>query len=140
MTGFLKYYDHDYDRHQPLKYRHGDEKAKSVVVYSSVVSLDDDSRRLVNRGAILCEITSGDGDGKYGPYLKTAADGRQTLARGSCVVASKGLDVTLGDRPIGGWFADCIFDKSELTTGGISTYGTSLTSLQTAFAQCEFED
>lgn len=136
----LKYYDREYERHQPLKYRTGAEVGKSVVVYSSVVSLDDDSRRLVNRGAVLCEITSGDGDGKYGPYSKTASDGRESLTAIQTVVASKGLDVTLGDRPLGGWYSMCVFDKSELTTYGISLYGTSLTSLQDAFPQCTFDD
>lgn len=140
MTGLLKYYDHSHQRHQPLKYRHGDEKAKSIVVASSCVSLDSDSRRLVNRGAVLCEITSGHNDGKYGPYLKTAADGRQTLTRNLAVVAMNGLDVTLGDRPVAGWFADCVFDKSEMTTGGISWHGTPLTSIRAALPQCTFDD
>jgi len=140
MTGLLKYYDHSYQRHQPLKYQHGDEKAHSKVIYSSVVTLDDDSRRLVARGEVLCEITSGSGSGKYGPYSKTAADGRQPLARNYAVVATKGVDVTLGDRPVGGWFADCVFDMSEMTFNGISTHGTSLTSLRTAFPQCIFDD
>ena len=140
MTGFLKYYDHDYQRHQPLKFQHGDEKAKSVVVYSSVVTLDDDNRRLVARGEVLSEITSGTGSGKYGPYLKTASDGRESLTKGKVIVATAGLDVTLGDRPLGGWFADCVFDLSEMTLNGVSDHGAGVTALETAFPQCVFDD
>jgi len=137
---WVKYNDYSWQRHQPLKFRAGDEKAKTVVLYSSVVSLDDDSRRLVNSGTVLCEITSGTGDGKYGPYSKTASDGRESLTAGLVVVAVEGADVTLGDKAIGGWFADCVFDKSELTTGGVSLHGDSLTSLKAALEQCTFDD
>jgi len=140
MAEGLKYYDRDYQRHQPLKYRYGDEKAKDAVVGSSVVSLDSDDRRLVHRGALLCEITSGHLEGKYGPYSKTASDGRQSLTRGKAVIATQGVELTLGvDTVIGGWFTDCIFDLSELTLHGVSESG-GLSDLQTAFPQCEFED
>ena len=141
MAEGLRYYDRDYQRHQPLKYRYGDEKAKDAVVGSSVVSLDSNDRRLVNRGALLCEITSGHLEGKFGPYAKTASDGRQSLTRGKCVIATEGVELTLGvDTVISGWFADCVFDKSELTLHGATAHGTGLTNLQTAFPQCEFED
>jgi len=135
--GFQTYYNMDYDRHQPLKYRYGDEKSKSIVVYASVVTLDNDSRRLVNRGEVLCEITSGTGDGKYGPYSGTATDGRQNLTNKMVVVAQNGLDVTLGDRPIAGLFADCVFDLSGMTLDGISAHSTAL---EAAFPQCTFDD
>ena len=135
--GFQTYYDNDYQRHQPLKMRYGDEKSKSIVVYASVVTLDDDSRRLINRGEVLCEITSGTGDGKYGPYSGTATDGRENLTNKLTVVAQVGLDVTLGDRPVAGWFADCVFDVSELTLNGISMHSTDL---EEAFPQCTFSD
>jgi len=137
MTGFQTYYDNDYERHQPLKYRGGGEMSKSIVVYASVVALDDDSRRLVNRGEVLCEITSGTGDGKYGPYSGTASDGRQNLTNKLTVVAQVGLDVTLGDRPVAGWFADCVFDLSEMTLNGISAHSTDL---EDAFPQCVLDD
>jgi len=141
MAEGFKYYDRDYQRHQPLKYRYGDEKAKTVVVGSSVVSLDSDDRRLVNRGELLVEITSGHLEGKYGPYLKTATDGRGTLSRNKAVVATRGLELTLSvDREVGGWFADCVFDMSEMTLGGVSTSSTGQTSLRTAFPQCTFDD
>ena len=135
-----KYYDRDYDRHQPLKYRYGDEKSHSIVIGSSVVTLDSDSRRLVNRGALLCEITSGHLDGKFGPYLKTASDGRESLTKDLVVVAQQGVDVTLDDMPAAGWFADCVFDLSEMTLGGVSTSATSITALETAMPQCTFDD
>lgn len=136
----LTYYDRDYQRHQPLKYQHGDEKAHSVIIYSSTVTLDDDSRRLVARGELLCEITSGTGLGKYGPYSKTASDGRESVTVDKVVVAVAGRDVTLGDRAVAGWFADCVFDMSEMTFNGVSTHGTPLASLKTAFPQCTFDD
>lgn len=141
MTEGLKYYDRDYQRHQPLKYRYGDEKARNVVVGSSVVALDSDDRRLVNRGELLVEITSGHLEGKYGPYLKTASDGRQTLARNKAVIATQGLELTLSvDKPVAGWYMDCVFDLSELTLGGVSPHSSGLTSLRTALPQNTFDD
>lgn len=141
MAEGFKYYDRDFDRHQPLKYRYGDEKAKTVVVGSSVVSLDSDDRRLVNRGELLVEITSGHLTGKYGPYSKTASDGRQNLDRNKAVVTTRGLELTLGiDKEVGGWFADCVFDLSELTLNGASESSTGLGNLRTAFPQCTFDD
>jgi len=128
------------DRPRPLKFVVGDERAKSVVLYASTVALDDDSRRIVAGGSLLCKITSGTGADKYGPYLKTASDGRQTLAELSAVVTWRGHEVTLGDKAVEGLFADCVFDKSELTLGGVSTHGASLTSLKAAFPQCTFDD
>jgi hypothetical protein len=136
----LHYKDRNHQRRQPLKYRSGDEKAKSVVIYASTVALDDDSRRLINRGQVLCKITSGTGADKYGPYAKTAGDGRESLTEDAVVVTTQGIDVTLGDRPIAGWFMDCVFDKSELTTGGVSLHGASLTSLEGALSHCIFDD
>lgn len=137
---WVNYRDMSWTRKQPLKYRSGDEKADSVVVYSSVVTLDDDARRLVPSGTVLCKITSGVGDGKYGPYSKTASDGRESLAADYVVVAVEGSDVTLGDKAVGGWFQDCVFDLSELTTNGVSKHGASLTSLKAALPQCSFRD
>jgi len=128
------------NRPRPLKFVAGDEKAKTVVVYASTVALDDDTRRLVVGGTLLCKITSGTGADAYGPYLKTASDGRQTLAELSAVVTWRGHDVTLGDKAVEGLFADCVFDKSELTMGGVSLHGASLTSLKAAFPQCTFDD
>ncbi len=128
------------DRPRPLKFVTGAEVAKSVVVYASTVALDSDTRRLLAGGTLMCKITSGDGANKYGPYLKTATDGRQTLAELSAVFTWRGHDVTLGDKPTEGLFAECVFDKSELTTSGVSLYGASLTSLKTAFPQCTFDD
>ena len=124
-----------------LKYRYGDEKAKSIVVGSSVVTLDSDDRRLIANGELLCEITSGHLEGKYGPYLATASDGRESMTLDKAVIATEGLELTLNiDRATAGWFADCVFDRSELTLGGASEFGTGLTTLRTAFPQCTFDD
>jgi hypothetical protein len=137
---WVNYTDNEFERKQPLKYRSGDEKAHTVVIYASTVTLDDDGRRLVPAGSLLCEITSGTGDGKYGPYSKTASDGRENITKALTVFAVAGHDVLLGDKAIGGWFADCIFDLSELTLNGATGHSTGLTTLETAFPQCTFDD
>jgi len=129
--------DNAWDRARPLKYVVGDEKAKTVVVDNDTVTADAKSRKRVTGGSLLCKITA---SGLYGPYSKTATDGRQTLADGSAVITRRGLDVTLGDRAIAGLFADCVFDKSALTLSGVSLHGASLTSLKAAFPQCTFDD
>jgi hypothetical protein len=128
------------DRPQPLKYVTGSEVAKSLVVYASTVALDDDSRRLVPSGTLLCKITSGLGADKYGPYSGTATDGRQTIAAGALCFVRSGVDVTLGDRPIAGLYAFCVFDKSELTTGGYNLHSTPLTTIEAALPTCVFDD
>jgi hypothetical protein len=128
------------NRPRPLKSQSGDEKAKSIVLYSSVVELNTNSQRIVNGGTLLCKITSGLGVDKYGPYLKTASDGRQTVAELSAFFNELGHDVTLGDKGVEGLFADCVFDKSELAMGGLSLHGASLTTLKAAFPQCTFDD
>jgi hypothetical protein len=129
-----------YDRPRPLKYKTGAEKANSVVLYASTIALDDDGRRLLPGGSLLCKITSGTGADKYGPYSKTATDGRQTLTELAAVITEVGYDVTLGDRAVEGLYADCVFDKSELTLNGVSLHGTPLTSLKNAFPQATFDD
>lgn len=128
------------DRPRPLKFVGGAEISKSVVVYASTVTLDDDSRRLVAGGTLLCKITSGLGADKYGPYLKTASDGRGSVTENAAVFTWRGHDVTLMDKAVEGLFAMCVFDRSELTTGGISFHGTPLTTLKAAFPQCSFDD
>lgn len=126
-----------WDSARPLKYEVGDEKAHSVIVDNDTITAGSASRKRVTGGTLLCKITA---SGLYGPYDKTATDGRQTLAEEAAVFAHRGVDVTLYDRAVAGLFADCVFDKSELTTGGVSLHGTSLTTLKTAFPQCTFSD
>jgi len=126
-----------WDSARPLKYEIGDEKAHSVIVDNTYVTADSASRKRVAGGTLLCKITA---SGLYGPYDKTASDGRQTLAEEATVFTHRGVDVTLYDRAVAGLFADCVFDKSQLTTNGVSFHGTSLTSLKAAFPQCTFSD
>jgi hypothetical protein len=119
----------------------GDEKSETLVLYSSVVDLNSTTaRRYVPAGTILCEITSGDGDGKYGPYEKTASDGRQTI--GSTVqpfVTIVGHDVTFGDKAVEGFFADCFFDKDVIyDVNDISDVAAQLSTLKAAFPQSVF--
>ena len=134
-----KYLDYSWLRRNPLKYRNGAEFIETLVVYASTVTADSDGRRLLPAGTIMCEITSGTGDGKYGPYAKTASDGRQTI--GSTVqpyVLLEGLDVSLGDLPAGGLWANCVFNTSEiLSVNGIST--ANLSDLKTAFPNAEWK-
>jgi len=129
--------DNSWDKARPLKYVHGDEKSHSVVIDNDTVTADDNARKRVGGGTLLCEITA---TGLYGPYDKAASDGRQTLTEDKTVFTRRGIDVTLYDRAIAGLFADCVFDKSELTTGGVSFHGDSLTNLKNAFPQCTFSD
>ena len=88
----------------------------------------------------MVKIDSGTGVGKYGPYLKTATDGRQTPAEGETIFSWEAHDVTLGDRAVAGLYAQCVFDKSELTMGGYSVHGSSLTNLKAFFPSCVFDD
>jgi len=130
----------NYDRPRPLKYVTGAEISMSAVIYASTVALDDDTRRLVKSGTLLCKITSGLGINKYGPYDGTASDGRQTITEGSLCIARSGVDVTLGDRPVAGLYAHCVLDKSELTTGGYNLHGAPLTTIKAALPTCIFDD
>lgn len=133
-----KYYNYDWKRRKPLKFQTGAEPRETLVVYSSTVALDADSRRTLAAGTILCEITSGTGDGKYGPYLKTATDGRQTI--GSSVqpyVLQEGLDVTLGDLPAAGLWAQCVFYTSEIEDVNSISHA-DLSTLKTAFPNAEW--
>jgi hypothetical protein len=130
----------DWTRRKPLKYRDGSEKMETLLLFSSAVTVDADGRRLISAGTILCEITSGNGDGKYGPYDKTATDGRQTIgASVQTYVALAGHDVTLGDKAVEGLWMGCVFNKSELyDVNGISDNDTELAKLKTAFPLAGF--
>jgi len=122
-----------------LYLRTGAEPVETLVIYSSTVTADAEGRRLIPAAQVLCEITSGLGDGQYGPYSKTASDGRQTIgATYQPYVAIEGLDVTLCDLPIGGLWAQCVFDVSEIeASSGISH--ADLATLKTAFPNAEFK-
>jgi len=124
----------------PLKSVVGNERKTTVLIYASTVVADTKSRRRLSPGTFLVKIDTGTGAGKYGPYLKTATDGRQTPAEGEVVFTWEAHDVTLGDRAVAGLYAQCVFDKSELTMGGYSLHGTSLTNLKTYFPSCVFDD
>lgn len=134
-----KYYDYAWKHRKPLKYRTGAEPLETVVVYSSTVTADEDGRRLLAGGTVLCEITSGLGDGKYGPYVKTASDGRQTIgATNQPYVMLDGLEVTLGDMPTAGLWAHCVLNTTEIEdVNGISH--ANLSTLKTAFPKAEWK-
>lgn len=130
--------DFSWTRRKPLKYRVGDEKLETLVIYSSTVALNDTARRLIPAATLLCKITSGLGIGKYGPYEPTASDGRQTIGTTDQVyVALAGHDVTLGDLSCEGLWMDCVFNTSEiLKVNAISA--SDLSTLKTAFPQSHF--
>lgn len=129
--------DNAWDKARPLKFETGAEVAKTVVVDNTHVGLSPQSQRVVTGGSLLCEITA---SGLYGPYDKSASDGREALTEGKCVFTRRGLDVTLYDRAVAGLYHNCVFDLSELTLNGVSAHGASLTSLKTAFPLCTFDD
>ena len=139
MVG-LYYESNDWANVTPLKSQSGNERAKTVTVYSSTVALDTKSRKRLSPGTLLVKITSGTGLNKYGPYDGTASDGRQTPAEDGVVFTWEALDVTLGDAAVAGLYAQCVFDKSALTTGGYSLHSTPLTNIKTYFPSCIFDD
>jgi len=124
----------------PLKSEYGNERAKTVTIYASTVVVDSKLRRRLSPGTFLVKVTSGTGIGKYGPYLKTASDGRESPAEGGVVFSWEAHDVTLSDRAAAGLYAQCVFDMSALTTGGYSLHSTSLTNLKAMFPSCVFDD
>ena len=133
------YANNDWQRRKPLKYRTGAEPIETLVIFASSVTADSDGRRLISAATILCEITSGNGDGLYGPYVKTATDGRQTIgATNQAYVSLVGHDVTLYDKQADGLWAFCVFESSEIyDVNSIST--ADLSTLQTAFPNAEWK-
>lgn len=124
----------------PLKSQYGNERARTVTIYSSTVAVDTKLRRRLTPGTFIVKITSGLGINKYGPYLKTATDGRQSPAEDGVGFSWEAHDVTLGDRAAAALYGQCIFDKSNLTMGGYSLHGASLTNLKAMFPSCVFDD
>ena len=135
------YYEtNEWANKSPLKGVFGNERAKTLVIAASTVPNDTKSRKRISPGSFYVKVTSGDHVGKYGPYDKTASDGRQSPAEGGVVVTWEAHDVTLGDRAAAGLYAQCVFDKSELTMNGYSLHGTPLTNLKAMFPSCVFDD
>jgi len=132
--------DYSWLRKKVLKYRTGNEPAESIVLYSSTVAADSDAKRLLSAGTIVCEITSGDGDGKYGPYLKTASDGRETLdLTNQAYILLVGKDVTLGDQASEGLWMDCVFNLEVIDdVNDISETAAQKALLRVAFPQSDF--
>jgi hypothetical protein len=125
---------------RPLKYQNGSERAETVMLACSTVALDTKLRRRLSPGTLLCKMTSGHLQNSYGPYDKTATNGRQTISAGDAKISWEAHDVTLFDRAVAGLYAQCVFDLSELTLNGVSLHGASLTSLKNAFPTCTFAD
>ena len=134
------YESNDWANKSPLKSVHGNERKKVVTIYASTVATDTSLRRRLSPGTFLVKITCGTGANKYGPYLKTASDGRESPAEDGVVFSWEAHDVTLGDRAAAGLYAQCVFDKSELTMDGYSLHGSSLTNLKAMFPSCVFDD
>ena len=133
-----KVIDSTWKRRKVLKLRTGAEPLETLEVYSSTVTADSDGRRLIHAGTIMAEITSGTGDGKYGPYDPDAADGRQTLGVSASYVTLVGHDVTLGDKAVEGLWAQCVFNYSEiLDVNSVST--GDLSALKTAFPNADWK-
>lgn len=122
---------------QPLKFHTGAEVAKSVVVDNDAITADTYGRKLVVKGELLTKITA---TGLYGPYSRTAVDGRATIALGTAVIANEDADVQLGDKAIGGYYHNCVFDASECTLHKIAGHADPLATLRTAFPTCTWDD
>lgn len=130
----------------PLKYATGAEVQMDVVVDYTTVTVDSNAQRIVEPGELLCRITASD---KWGPYSASATDGRQTVAQPglsggrmkvNAVISSERLNVTLGNGVLGGFYHNCVFDKSQIT--GASEAGTAIetSGLLAAFPNCTFDD
>jgi hypothetical protein len=132
--------DYSWLRKKVLKYRLGSEPTETLLLYSSCVPANTKGRRLVSSGTIVCEITSGLGDGKYGPYEKTASDGRETVdATNQAYVLLVGQDVTLADRAVAGLWAMCVFNREVIDeVNEISVVSAELAKLKVAFPNAEF--
>lgn len=134
------YTDFGWKLRQPLKFRTGAEVIPSFVLASGTVSADSNGNKFVAKGTLVCKLTSGADSGKYGPYLKTASYGQQTLAYGAAAILTEGHDLSMGDEEAAGVIAFAAFDYSELTLPGLSNHGATLTALKAAFPNCEFLD
>lgn len=119
---------------RPLKYHTGAEVAETVVVDYTTVTADSLGRRLIDPGELFTEITA---SGKYGPYLKSATDGRQGITHKKAVIVNQAANVELGDKAIGGWYHNCVFDVSELD---LKTVPIHSSALQNAFPTCIWDD
>lgn len=138
------YYENlDWKLRQPLKYRTGGEIVENIVLASGSITADSAGRKLLAKGEVVVKITSGDDSGKWGPYLKTASDGTQTVDStviNSVGIMAEGHDLALGDEAGACFLAFAAFDKSELTLNGISWHGTPLSNLKAAFPTCIWLD
>lgn len=130
--------DFSWTRRNPLKYRDGSEKIETLTVHSSCVDLNDDTRRIIPAGTVMCKITSGAAIGKYGPYDATATDGRQTIGTtNQPYVTLVGHDVTLGDLSVEGLWMGCVFNTATILSGNAISESDKST-LKTAFPQSYF--
>jgi hypothetical protein len=78
-------------------------------------------------GTVLAKITA---SGKYGPAASTAADGRQTLARGACFVLNESV-TELGPLGLGTQAADHpgVFDGGKVWRARLKIGGANPTSI-----------
>jgi len=119
---------------QPLKYLTGAEVADTVVVDYTTVSADGLGRRIIIPGELFTKITA---SGKYGPYDGAETDGREAIEQLSAVIMNEGDNVELGDKALGGWYHNCVFDVSELDLFAASLNDTPL---RDAFPKCVRDD
>ena len=140
MTDVPYYETNAYANVSPVKSWAGNERLKTITLYASTVAVDSKLRKRLAPGSLMVKITSGVGINKYGPYDKTASDGRESPAVGGVAFTWEAHDVTLQDRAAAGLYAQVVFDKSELTMFGYSLHGASLTALEAMFPTCIFDD
>jgi hypothetical protein len=116
-----------------LQYRTGAEGIESIVVSAATVTAGADGRKIVEAGSLLTRITASK---KFGPFASGATDGRQTLAAPTnlgvtAVFLTDDLDVTDGDKPLGGYATNCWFNNADLNLNGATQ-----AAVRAAFPTC----
>lgn len=96
--------------------------SKATLAQESVDE-DDDGNRVLRKGTVLADITSGVNSGKVGPYDSDASDGRETKTNilGICDVRA---DVTRGDLDVGYLYRGVVKESkvySDGTQGSLDT-------------------
>lgn len=87
-------------------------------------------KKIAQKGQLLMRITSGGAAGKYAPY-----DGVAVVAEGDMVVCADEIDLSYGDKPVGGYFLNCVFN-----TAGLVGYTGNEAEVQAAMPTCLFDE
>lgn len=123
----------DYETIEPLWTATGIERAQSLNVKRSTITVDSDGRYIVKKGELLVKITAEDA---VGPYSSGASDGRQSPGIGKVWIATESMDLSGFDyRVISGWYGFCEFNVQELTL-----HSLAVATLKGYMTTCLFRD